>query len=141
MSTPGMEDRLEQIYLLSRTEGFTRVSDVAAALSVHASSASKMAKRLGESGYVVYERYGKVSLTEKGHRMGKRLLCKHELLERFLRQIGVPETQIESEVEQVEHHISWSTLGRIDELVCFFEEKPEFMREFQLCKKTAIGGE
>lgn len=135
MPTSGMEDHLEQIYLLSRTKGYTRVSDVAEALSVHASSASKMAQRLGESGYVVYEKYGKVSLTGKGHRVGKQLLFRHKLLERFLRQIGVPEDQIESEVEQVEHHISWSTLGRIDELVCFFEEKPGFMREFQLRKK------
>lgn len=48
MRTPGMEDHLEQIYLLTRVKGFTRVSDIAQALSVHDSSATKMAQKLGK---------------------------------------------------------------------------------------------
>ncbi|GIP31839.1 transcriptional regulator MntR [Paenibacillus sp. J2TS4] len=137
MPTPGMEDHLEQIYLLSRTKGYTRVSDVAEALAVNASSASKMAQKLGESGYIIYEKYGRVSLTRKGLRIGKRLLYRHQLLERFLKKIGVPEHQIESEVEQVEHHLSWSTISRIDDLVRFLEERPEWLKEFQQWKQQA----
>jgi Mn-dependent DtxR family transcriptional regulator len=45
-----------------------------------------MAQKLGESGYVVYEKYGRVSLTEKGLQVGKQLLYRHQLLVRFLRQ-------------------------------------------------------
>ncbi|RED60517.1 transcriptional regulator MntR [Cohnella phaseoli] len=121
MTTPGMEDHLEQIYLLSLDKGYTRVSDVAEALSVHPSSASKMAQKLGESGYIEYERYGRISLTRKGARVGQQLLDRHRLLERFLRQIGVPEQRIEREVEQLEHHFSWSTLELLRDLVHFME--------------------
>jgi len=121
MTTPGMEDHLEQIYLLSLDKGYTRVSDVAEALSVHPSSASKMAQKLGESGYIEYERYGRISLTRKGARVGQQLLDRHRLLERYLRLIGVPEQRIEREVEQLEHHFSWSTLELLRDLVHFME--------------------
>ncbi|XID93837.1 transcriptional regulator MntR [Paenibacillaceae bacterium WGS1546] len=126
MTTPGMEDHLEQIYLLSLSKGYTRVSDVADALSVHPSSASKMAQKLGESGYIEYEKYGRICLTGKGSEIGKQLLDRHRLLERFLRQIGVPEQRIEREVEQLEHHFSWSTLERLRDLVQFLEDDQMF---------------
>lgn len=125
MTTPGMEDHLERIYLLSLDKGYTRVSDVAEALSVQPSSASKMAQKLGESGYIEYEKYGVISLTGKGRRIGKQLLDRHLLLERFLRQIGVPEQRIEGEVEQLEHHFSWSTLELLRNLVTNLEEEQE----------------
>lgn len=129
MTTPGMEDHLERIYLLSLDKGYTRVSDVADALSVHPSSASKMAQKLGESGYIEYEKYGRISLTGKGRRIGKQLLDRHLLLERFLRQIGVPEQRIEGEVEQLEHHFSWSTLELLRDLVINLEEEQEVSRD------------
>ncbi|CAH8706843.1 transcriptional regulator MntR [Paenibacillus thiaminolyticus] len=130
MRTPGMEDHLEQIYLLTRAKGFTRVSDIAQALSIHDSSASKMAQKLGRTGYVQYEKYGRICLTDKGFQVGQQLFNRHQLLEKFLRQIGVQEEQIHQEVEQIEHHFSWSTIARIQELVRFFEEEPIVLREF-----------
>ncbi|MFC4597174.1 transcriptional regulator MntR [Cohnella hongkongensis] len=125
MTTPGMEDHLEQIYILSREKGYTRVSDVADALSVHPSAASKMAQKLGESGYIEYEKYGRIALTGKGARVGKQLLDRHRLLERFLLRIGVPEHRVQEEVEQLEHHFSWSTLELLQRLVQFLEEELE----------------
>ncbi|MBD2866953.1 transcriptional regulator MntR [Paenibacillus arenilitoris] len=123
MTTPSMEDHLEQIYLLSLTKGYTRVSDVADALSILPSSASKMAQKLGESGYIEYEKYGRISLTGKGTTIGKQLLDRHRLLERFLRQIGVPEQRIEREVEQLEHHFSWGTLELLRNWLHVLEER------------------
>ncbi|XID90435.1 transcriptional regulator MntR [Paenibacillaceae bacterium WGS1546] len=129
MTTPGMEDHLEQIYLLSLSKGYTRVSDVADALSVHPSSASKMAQKLGESGYIEYEKYGRICLTGKGSEIGKQLLDRHRLLERFLRQLGVPEQRIEREVEQLEHHFSWSTLELLRDLVHVLEKGQETSKD------------
>ncbi|WP_018751937.1 transcriptional regulator MntR [Paenibacillus sanguinis] len=137
MTTPGMEDHLERIYLLSLEKGYTRVSDVAVALSVQPSSASKMAQKLGESGYIEYEKYGRISLTGKGRKVGKQLLDRHLLLERFLRQIGVPEQQIADEVEQLEHHISWNTLELLRSLVHDLEEVQESSRDNYHRKQSA----
>lgn len=124
MRTPGMEDYLEQIYQLVRENGFTRISDVAAALSVNNSSVSKMAQRLVDEGYVTFEKYGRrIALTVSGLHAGEKLLRRHQLLEAFLRQLGVSEKQIEAEVEELEHHISWETLERIEHLVMVINEQ------------------
>ncbi|GIP36449.1 transcriptional regulator MntR [Paenibacillus sp. J2TS4] len=131
MRTPAMEDHLEQIYLLSRATGFTRVSDVAEALSINDSSASKMAQKLGKNGYILYKKYGRIWLTDKGLRVGRQLYNRHQLLEEFLHLIGVPEDQVHSEVEQIEYHFSWSTINRIQGLVRFLEEQPSVMKEFR----------
>ena len=65
LATPSMEDYIEQIYLQLEARGEARVSDVAEALSVLPSSVTKMAQRLDREGYVVYERYRGLELTEQ----------------------------------------------------------------------------
>ena len=38
---------------------------------------------------------------------------RHELLEEFLRLIGVKEENIYNDVEGIEHHLSWNSIDRI----------------------------
>ncbi|MFF2885281.1 metal-dependent transcriptional regulator [Paenibacillus sp. NPDC057967] len=120
--TPVMEDHLKQIYRLSRTTGCVRVSEVAEALSVHLSTVSKMALKLRESGYVIYEKYGQIAPTYAGLRMGKQLLGKHGTLVRLLRHAGVPEELALREAERLEHHISWESASRLEALLGMMEE-------------------
>lgn len=61
-------------------------------------------------------------LTSKGKKIGKRLVYRHELLEQFLRIIGVDEEKIYNDVEGIEHHLSWNSIDRIGDLVQYFEE-------------------
>ncbi|RJE88948.1 transcriptional regulator MntR [Paenibacillus sp. 1011MAR3C5] len=121
--TPVMEeDHLKQIYVLSRSTGCVRVSDVAAALSVHLSTVSKMALKLRECGYVIYEKYGQIASTYAGLRMGKQLLGKHRTLVSLLRHAGVPEAQACKEAERLEHYISWESASRLEALLGMLEE-------------------
>ena len=101
MPTPSMEDHIEQIYLLINNKGYARVSDIAEALSVLPSSVTKMVQKLDKDGYLVYEKYRGLSLTSKGEKLGKRLVQRHELLEQFLRLIGVDEEKIYHDVEGI----------------------------------------
>ena len=112
MPTPSMEDYLEEIYLLIESKGYARVSDIAEAMSVNPSSVTKMVQRLDKEGYLVYEKYKPLILTIKGSNMGKRLVDLHELLERFLRIIGVNEENIYKDVEGIEHHMSKSSISK-----------------------------
>lgn len=125
MPTPSMEDYIEQIYKLIEEKGYARVSDIAEALSVHPSSVTKMVQKLDKDEYLVYEKYRGLVLTKKGHKTGQRLLYRHELLEQFLRIIGVKEENIYHDVEGIEHHLSWDAIDRIGDLVQFFEESTE----------------
>ncbi|MEK4029034.1 transcriptional regulator MntR [Pseudobacillus sp. FSL P4-0506] len=125
MPTPSMEDYIEQIFILIDKKGYARVSDIAEALSVHPSSVTKMVQKLDKDEYLVYERYRGLVLTAKGKKIGKRLVERHDLLEEFLRIIGVKEEHIYEDVEGIEHHLSWNSIDRIADLVDYFNEDPE----------------
>lgn len=122
MPTPSMEDYIEQIYMLIEEKGYARVSDIAEALSVHPSSVTKMVQKLDKDEYLVYEKYRGFSLTTKGNKIGKRLVFRHDLLEQFLKIIGVKDENIYKDVEGIEHHLSWDSIERIVDLVQFFQE-------------------
>ncbi|MGM9950292.1 MAG: transcriptional regulator MntR [Lysinibacillus sp.] len=134
MPTPSMEDHIEQIYLLIENKGYARVSDIAEALSVLPSSVTKMVQKLDKDGYLVYEKYRGLTLTPKGVKLGKRLVQRHELLEQFLRLIGVDENRIYQDVEGIEHHLSWNSIDRIADLVQLMEEQPDFMQKLEKMK-------
>lgn len=139
MPTPSMEDYIEQIYILIETKGYARVSDIAENLSVHPSSVTKMVQKLDKDEYLIYEKYRGLVLTSKGKNIGKRLVYRHELLEQFLRVIGVKEENIYDDVEGIEHHLSWDSIERIVDLVQYFEEdenRIKSLRDIQQKDKT-----
>ncbi|GEN32841.1 MULTISPECIES: transcriptional regulator MntR [Aneurinibacillus] len=131
MATPSMEDYLERIYTLIEEKGYARVSDIAEALNVHPSSVTKMVQKLDKSQYLVYEKYRGLVLTNKGKKMGKRLVDRHALLEDFLRLIGVSEDVIFDDVEGIEHHLSWDSITCIEYLVQYFQENPARVEELR----------
>ncbi|WP_079524996.1 MULTISPECIES: transcriptional regulator MntR [Halobacillus] len=131
MPTPSMEDYIEQIYLLIKTKGYARVSNIAEILGVQPSSVTKMVQKLDQEGYLIYEKYRGITLTPFGKKMGKHLLYRHELLESLFRIIGVEEENIYEEVEGIEHHLSSKTLGRIIDLVQFFREDEQRIQDLQ----------
>lgn len=135
MPTPSMEDYIEQIFLLIDKKGYARVSDIAEALSVHPSSVTKMVQKLDRDEYLIYERYRGLILTEKGKKMGKRLVERHDLLEEFLRIIGVNEEMIYEDVEGIEHHLSWNSIDRIADLIEYFNEDPTRRADLQAVQK------
>ena len=131
MPTPSMEDYIEQIYILIEDKGYARVSDIAENLSVHPSSVTKMVQKLDKDDYLIYEKYRGLVLTMKGKKVGKRLVYRHELLEQFLRVIGVKEEHIYEDVEGIEHHLSWESIDRIVDLVQYFEEDENRISELR----------
>ncbi|MFC7394251.1 transcriptional regulator MntR [Scopulibacillus cellulosilyticus] len=132
--TPSMEDYIERIYLLIQDKGYARVSDIAEALEVHPSSVTKMVQKLDKDNYLIYEKYRGFILSSKGEKLGKRLVDRHELLEGFLKVIGVSQENIYEDVEGIEHHLSWDAIDRIGDLVQFFQDDPsrvEQLRDIQ----------
>jgi len=128
--TASMEDYLEMIYRLSSGSGYTRTHDLAAALNVQPPSTTKMMKRLSEVGLVNYEKYGIITLSEKGKELGKALLERHLIIEEFLQLLGVKGDILE-ETEKMEHTISDNTLACIANFVAFFKNKPEIIKELK----------
>lgn len=135
LPTPSMEDYIEQIYMLIEDKGYARVSDIAEALAVHPSSVTKMVQKLDKDQYLIYEKYRGLILTSKGKKIGKRLVYRHELLEQFMRIMGVEEDLIYNDVEGIEHHLSWNAIDRIGDLVQFFEEEENRIEQLRSIQK------
>jgi len=130
-----MEDYIEQIYMLIEEKGYARVSDIAEALAVHPSSVTKMVQKLDKDEYLIYEKYRGLVLTPKGKKIGKRLVYRHELLEQFLRIIGVDEEKIYDDVEGIEHHLSWNSIDRVGDLVQYFEDDSKRIDDLRSVQK------
>lgn len=116
--SPSMEDYIEMIYRLLCAKNNVRVNDLSESLHVKPPSTTKMVKRLSKYGYVNYEKYGHVNLTEKGIELGKYLLFRHDTIFNFLELIGVKENLLE-QTEKIEHSIREETLEKINYLISF----------------------
>ena len=83
------EDYLEAILRLSEKSSEVRSVDIAAMLEVSKPSVSHAMKLLREDGYIAMDRYGTVTLLEKGAAIAKRIYERHLVLSKMLEMIGV----------------------------------------------------
>ncbi|MDD2495376.1 MAG: iron dependent repressor, metal binding and dimerization domain protein [Tissierellia bacterium] len=123
--SPSMEDYIEMIYRLSIEKDIVRVNNLSEALNVQPPSITKMIKRLSNDGFVNYEKYGSIKLTEKGIEKGKFFLFRHETIYEFLELIGVKENLLE-QTEKMEHAIYEETLEKISNLIIFLKNNIDF---------------
>lgn len=88
-----------------------------------------MIQKLDKDQYLIYEKYRGLVLTSKGKKIGKRLVDRHHLLEEFLEMIGVQHENIYTDVEGIEHHLSWDSITCIEALVEYFKRDPERIKD------------
>lgn len=133
--TASMEDYLEMIYRLSSETNFTRIHDLAKSLNVQPPSATKMVQKLSDYKLINYERYGIITLTEKGKTLGNFLLNRHNTIESFLQLLGISHNILE-QTEKIEHTISNDTLLYLKNFVDFISCNPKIMKNFNIfCNK------
>src|SRR6476619_6714472 len=104
------EDYLERIHELIEEKGYARVVDIASSLQVKQASVTSMVQKLGELGYLNYEKYRGLILTEKGKSVAVNIQRRHETLSRFFSLLELdPQTQ-KPDIEGIEHHLSPATV-------------------------------
>jgi Mn-dependent DtxR family transcriptional regulator len=129
------EDYLERIHELIEEKGYARVVDIASSLKVKQASVTSMVQKLGQAGYLKYEKYRGLILTDKGRDVARKIRNRHETLSRFFSLFGLaPETQRE-DIEGIEHHLSPDTVEILADLAQFFEGHPETLRVFQQSRR------
>jgi Mn-dependent DtxR family transcriptional regulator len=136
--TASMEDYLEMIYRLSKAKGYTRMNELAGALNVQPPAATRMVQKLAALKLVNYQKYGILELSEQGKQAGASLLLRHNTIEKFLRALGVKESNILEETEKTEHTISNETLGCISVFLDFIECNSTFFAQFDLFRKNFL---
>ena len=124
------EDYLERIHELIREKGYARVVDIASSLQVKQASVTGMVQKLGELGYLNYEKYRGLVLTEKGLAIATKIKRRHETLSRFFSLFGLDAETQKHDIEGIEHHLSSDTLDVLADLATFFEKNPEILQRF-----------
>ena len=104
------EDYVELINDLIRDTGEARAIDVARRLGVTHVTVTKTLARLKREGLLTSEPYRSIFLTAKGKRLAKKSRERHEIVLRFLLEIGVPARQAKIDAEGIEHHVSDATV-------------------------------
>jgi len=105
-----VEDYIELIADLIADGGEARQVDIAARLGVAQPTVAKMLRRLADDGFVSQRPYRGVFLTELGERLAERSRARHQLVESFLRALGVSQETARRDAEGIEHHVSSETL-------------------------------
>ena len=119
--TQSYEDYIEAIYdLAERGNGSVRSVDVANELGFSKASVARATKNLREMGYINQERYGEITLTEKGEEYGKLVIERHRVLRAFLINVlGVDKELANEEACEMEHTISQDTM---DKWIAWYEK-------------------
>ena len=131
--TPALEDYLEMAYRICVENSYARVGQLSELLNVKPSSASKMISKLAGLGYLKYDRYEIIQLTDRGREIGAYLLMRHETIENFLTLIGSANSLEEAEL--VEHSLSSSTVSDLNDLLEFFSLNSATQSSFYEFKK------
>lgn len=129
--SPAIEDYLEQIHNLIQAKGYARAADIAHNLGISQASVTNMIQRLDLGGYLVYERYRGVTLTEEGRKIGEAIARRHEVLTRLLSRFGLDAATVHRDVEGMEHHMSKQTLEVLTLLMEELEEDPTLLRKLK----------
>src|SRR5262245_34928740 len=115
------EDYLERIHELIEERGYARVVDIASSLKVRQASVTSMAQKLAEAGYLKYEKYRGLIMTDQGREVARRIQNRHATLSRFFSLFGIDAESQQQDIEGIEHHLSSDTVAMLADLAEFFE--------------------
>jgi DtxR family Mn-dependent transcriptional regulator len=114
-----LENYLEVILELEKTQKVARAKDIADRLKIQRGSVTSGLKALSEKGLIHYAPYSFVTLTAKGKRAAKDVAGRHATLRDFLvRVLQIPSETAEETACRMEHAIDPHTFDR---LVCFLD--------------------
>ncbi len=113
--TASLEDYLEIIYILGQNSKSVGVTDIAKALFISKPSVTRAVSTLKDEKFLNQEKYGKISLTEKGIQAAKTIYDKHKIISEFLtRVLGIDSQTAEIDACKIEHILSHKTIKSIE---------------------------
>ena len=130
------EDYLERIHELIESKGTAHVADIAQSLNVGQPSVTSMVQKLADEGYLRYEKYRSLTLTDAGRTVAERIRNRHVVLASFFTLFDLDDDTQARDIEGIEHHLSSDTLNTLADLTAFFEEHPEILEQFKANSKN-----
>ena len=129
-SSATREDYLEIISELVDLKGYATTLDISRYMNVSPPSVTKMLQKLDESGYLEYEKYHGINLTEKGKQIANTIRQKHGILLDFFEILGVGIDIANQDIEGIEHHLNPKTIRQLRKFITFLKSNPKIIDEF-----------
>jgi len=123
-----IEEYVEVVLNLQTKIHKVHTNNVAEALHVNPASVTEMFQKLSNEGYIHYEKYSGVTLTEKGKKIAVLTKKKHETLKNFLMILGVNEKIADTDACRIEHNVNPETMEKLRRFV-------EFVRLENVCSR------
>ena len=126
-----IEDYLEVISELVELKGYANTLDISRYMNVSAPSVTKMLKRLDDNGYIEYEKYRGINLTQKGNTIAYGIRQKHEILLEFFKMLGVENAIANEDAEGIEHHLNPKTIKQLRKFITYLKANPKVISSFE----------
>lgn len=95
--------------------GRPATTEMAEQLGVTASTVSANLKKLARDGYIDYEPYGQIVLTDAGRQVAVAIVRRHRIVESYLVEaLGLSWDQVHDEADRLEHAVSDLVLARMN---------------------------
>lgn len=114
------ENYLKAFFYLASDENTVTVNEISKFLNVKMPTVNNMMKKFSEKGWVIYESYKPLKITEQGKKEAALVVRKHRLTEMFLVQkMNFGWENVHEIAEQLEHIHSKEFFDKMDELLDF----------------------
>jgi DtxR family manganese transport transcriptional regulator len=111
------EDYVEAVADLIAEKGEAKVTDLARHFGVAHVTVIRTIQRLQEQKLVIKEPYKSIRLTPSGAALANTSRQRHQLVQDFLRALGVSEERAQADAEGIEHHVSQETLSAMQDFI------------------------
>jgi len=127
-----VEDYLRAIYEIIEQKGYARIKDISRELGVRPSSVVEMMRKLHDRGFVIYEKYGDITLASQGREVAEAVEMRHNTFKKFLEIILVPEDIAAKDAHVLEHRLDSKTILQFTRFVEFItratsSDRPKFV--------------
>ena len=136
-----IEDYVELLFDLEKIKSPVHTNDIANKLGINPSSVTEIFQKLSNEGYINYEKYSGVTLTDKGKKIAIETRDRHKALKEFLIFLGLDEKNAENDACEMEHILHHETMDLIVKFVYFIKYckvTPFWLKRFKKYVKTDI---
>ena len=125
MATQTKENYLKAMLTLENKGKQISFTELSKLLNVSVPTVNSMVKRMQDNGWLKYQKYQPIELTESGRLKASLIIRKHRLAEMYLEKVmGFGWEEVHDIAEEMEHIKSTKFFERIDELLGFPSHDP-----------------
>lgn len=126
-----LEDYLEIILDLQRTNKVARSKDIAERMGIQRGSVTSMLKNLSTKGLIDYEPYGYVTLTDQGETIAEEIERRHGIIKDFLsRVLMVDDEKADGIACRMEHVVDRQTIDKLVNFIHFLDTCPKMGKDW-----------